>query len=135
MAVTITIDDLIQPAGQLAPSYFPDADLDAQIDGWLDVATTKVEADTTIVAQNNAAAAWVYYLAYSYIADRIGAMPNTVSLGSGEAVQTYSKDRPDYWLARAAAQKAIYDGLVPVVVPAVSVASRSSLSIPTTAVW
>lgn len=137
MAVTITEADLEQPAGQLAASYFPDADLATQLPGWLESAVAKVEADVTIpiASQNDAAAAWVYYLAYSYMADRIAAMPNVASVGSGEASQTYSKDRLDYWLARAAAQKATYDALVPDVPVTVSTPSRSSMSIPTRAVW
>lgn len=111
MAVTITVTDLEQPTGELANSYFPDGDLAAKLPGWLLVATNKVQADTSIApaAHNDAAGAWVYYLAYSYIADRIAANPNRQSLQGGEVSEDWGQDRPAYWLARADAKLGTYE--------------------------
>ncbi len=113
MAVTITVADLEQPKGELANSFFPDGDLAAKLAGWLTAATAKVEANADIApaAQNNAAGAWVYYLAYSYIADRIAASPNRQSIQSGEISEDWGQDRPAYWLARAEAKLSTYEQL------------------------
>lgn len=138
MAVTLVDIDLVQPIGQLSNSYFPDGDLDALLGGWLSRATTKVEANTGIAAasQDDAAAAWTYYLAYSHIANRLGAMPNTLSVGSGEVSRAYAADRPAYWLARAEANLAAYAALV---VPAVTAAAvttpRDSMYVPVQVVF
>lgn len=128
MAVTITVADLEQPKGELANAYFPDGDLAAKLPGWLLVATAKVEANTDIApaAENNAAGAWVYYLAYSYIADRIAASPNRQSLQSGEVSEDWGQDRPAYWLARAEAKLGMYEQLA--VTPAALASSKPKAS-------
>ena len=82
--MALTPDDLKQPDGELAASYFPDGDLDDLLPGWLSRAVVKVETDGDIVDQDGATAAWVYYLAYSYLTKRFNAMPNTLAVGSGE---------------------------------------------------
>lgn len=136
MAVTLIPSDLLQPNGELAATYFPDADLNDQLDGWLIQATAKVEANADIAAavQNDASAAWVYYLAYSHIANRIGSMPSVVSVGSGEVSRTYAQDRPAYWLARAQAHKAAYAAMI-VPVAATVTTPRDSMSVPVVAIW
>src|SRR5690606_39966185 len=86
--------DLIQPEGELSNSFFPDGDLSTQISGWLDKAKTRVEANADIAesAQDDAAAAWVYYLAYSYVASRVAAMPNSVSVNKGADSVAYRSE-------------------------------------------
>lgn len=136
MTITLTALDLVQPNGELANSYFPDADLDDHLAGWLARATVQVEGDSDIAAsaQNDAAEAWVYYLAYKYIANRLGSMPNTTSIGSGEIVRVVAQDRPAYWLGRAAAQLAAYQALI-VPAEATTITPRDSLSVPVQLVW
>ncbi len=137
MAVTLTVADLIQPDGELDNTYFPEGDLDAQIDGWLSKAARRIEANINIAASvhNDAAEAWVYYLAYSHIANRIAAMPNTVSVGSGEVTRTYAQDRPAYWRSLALTQKTAYDALI-VIVPSVATGRvMPSSSVRLRAVW
>ncbi len=137
MTVTLTIADLILPDGELDNTYFPNGDLDVQIDGWLSKATSRVEANSYIAASshNDAAEAWVYYMAYGHIANRIAAMPNTVSVGSGEVVRTYAQDRPAYWRSLALAKRTAYDVLV-VIVPSVATGSvMPSSSVRLRAVW
>lgn len=135
MAVTLQAVDLIQPDGELANSYFPAGDLDDQIDGWLAKARNKVHANADIAesVHNDAAEAWVYYLAYSYIANQLGALPNSQGVGSGEVTEAWGQDRPAYWLRRATEQRTLYASYV---VPQVkNTTPRDSLSIPTRVGW
>lgn len=138
MAITLATADLVQPEGDLAHSFFPDGDLDDHIDGWLSRAAGKVQGDSDIAdsAQDTATAAWVYYLAYTYIANRIGAMPNSTAVNSGDVSVAYGQDRPAYWRALAAEQKAGFEAtIVPVVVAATVTTPRVSMGVPVQAVW
>lgn len=135
MAVSLQTADLIQPDGELSASYFPDSDLDDLIDGWLTTAAYRVQSNADIAesAHNDAAEAWVYYLAYSHIANRLSAMPNSVGVGGGEVTQSWGPDRPAYWLRRAAEQRELYAGYI--VPQVVNVTPRISMSIPTRVTW
>lgn len=84
MAVTLTKHMLMQPTGELSPHYFPQGDLLDLIVEWLPVAKAKVEADSSIADadHNRAAAAYVYYRAYDYIANQLAALPSSATEGS-----------------------------------------------------
>jgi hypothetical protein len=103
MAVTITEADLVQPIGRLDPDVFPKGNLDTMLPGWLDVATAKVESNPAIALanQNDATAAWVYYLAYGYLAGQMLAMPQQVSEGDGAISVTMARDAWKAYLALA----------------------------------
>ncbi len=83
MAVTITIDSLVQPLGELTPMLFPDNILADLLDGWLTDAVNHVMAIPGIAAenQNAAAAAWVYYRAYLAMALRLANEPESITVG------------------------------------------------------
>jgi len=102
MAVTLETYQLYQPDGELEATLFPDADMEAKLSGWLAQATTKVEADADIATadQNDAAAAWVYYRAYSYIAQWMRADPERVTVG--ERTEWLGADRSKFFASRAA---------------------------------
>lgn len=133
MAVTIQAASLMQPVGELDCSFFPDNDLDAKIGGWLQKAKTKVQALTSLNAErhNDAAELWVYYLAYSYLAGRFAAMPNSVSVNNGADSVSYGQDRPAYWAGRASAARALFDEATVVVVTN----SQNSMHVPVKVVW
>lgn len=117
MAVTLVPDDLIQPDGELTAALFPDDDLIEFVAGWLDQATTKVEAASGISSssQDAAAAAWVYYRAYNYVAQRLVAGPASHRLGPAE--ETYEQDQRSYFAGLAAQKLAEYTGFDSTVTP------------------
>lgn len=104
MAVTLDPVQLVQPYGELSNAYFPQGDLATLIDDWVQTAANKVDADSSIPAtkQNDAAAAWVYYTAYSYIATQLAALPNRVSEGDGAISVAYGQYQPEYFASLAA---------------------------------
>jgi len=112
MAVTIEIYDLQQPNGELESSLFPDPvmTIDVALTGWLSQAITKVEADADIptASQNNAAAAWVYYRAYTYIAQWIKAEPERITVG--ERTEWLGADRAKFFLDLANEWRATFEG-------------------------
>lgn len=86
MAVTLTTDDLIAPAGRLQPAMFPDGDINANVVAWLSEATTKVAADEIESDDHDAAAeAWVYHRAYDFVAERMLAEPEQYTTEDGES--------------------------------------------------
>lgn len=93
MAVTLTTVDLEQPAGELTADLFPGADFTALVQGWLEQAKARTEANTSIAAthHNLAAAAWVYYRAYGYKALLMASDPNDIQVG--ERSETYATDQ------------------------------------------
>lgn len=112
MSVTLQAAQLIQPHGELDCDFFPDGMLDARIGGWLNQARAKVEANSNIDAasHNEAAKAWTYYLAYSYNALRLGAMPNSASVNKGADSVSFGADRPEFWQQRADAAIGLFNG-------------------------
>lgn len=114
MTVTLATDDLIQPAGELSNDIFPLGDLDDQLTGWLTVAVEKVEGNSAIdtARHDTAAAAYVYYRAYDYIAGLLGAQPTSQSEGDGAINVVIAGDRPEYWRAKANSKLAAYNGLI-----------------------
>ncbi len=135
MSVTLRVDDLVQPGGELANSFFPDADLDEKLDGWLERAATRVEANGNISSanQDSAAALLVYHYAYSYIANRLAAMPNSTAVNGGDVTVAYAKDRLDYWQSKADSKLTAYDILA--VTPAAATSSPQSMTIFVNPIW
>lgn len=112
MAVTLDTYDLKQPVGELESSLFPDTtmDIDVALTGWLAQATTKVEADADIATadQNAAAAAWVYYRAYSYVAQWMKAEPERVEVG--ERTEWLGADRAKFFQDLANKWESTFNG-------------------------
>lgn len=105
MAVTLISDDLLQPAGELDESLFPADNCNDFVAGWLSQAADKVLASANITAadQDKAAAAWVYYRAYTWVANRIANTPESVTVGprterSSATQQKYFADLAAFWL-------------------------------------
>ncbi len=138
MAVTLLVDDLTQPEGELDNSFFPDGDLDAKLDGWIDRAAGRVESNgnISVANQNSAAATLIYHYAYSYIASRIASMPNTAAVNGGDVSVSYAVDRINYWQGKADAKLASYDVLA-VTPPTVTVTNNppSYTGVPVNAIW
>ena len=92
MAVTLTVAMLMQPTGELSEHYFPQGDAGTQVLGWMQAAKSLVEADGYIgsAAHDRAAAAWVYYRAYDYIANQLAALPSSAREGQGAIEVSWS---------------------------------------------
>lgn len=104
MAVTLITDDLTLPNGELSTDLFPD-NCETLLVGWLQQAAAKVEASEgiTTAEQNEAAAAWVYYRAYTAVADRMAQEAESITVGprterTGANRFKYFMDRANYWL-------------------------------------
>lgn len=109
MTVSITIFDLEQPQGELDESLFPGCDFEDLLQGWLDQAASKVEAETNIALtdQDAAAAAWVYYRAFTRVADRFANSPSTIMI-DGTVTRTTAVDQRKYFADKAASWLARY---------------------------
>lgn len=99
MAVTLTIDGLKQPTGELAAALFPGEELDTLLAGWLAQATTLVQANTAIAPTNHnaAAEAHVYYRAYGYKVLLMASDPNDITVG--ERSETFAADQRKQFVA------------------------------------
>lgn len=113
MAVTLDIYDLTVPDGELSNNYFPQGDLSTHLQGWLDAATVKVEADSAIATANhdNAAAAWVYHRAFDYIANQLAALPRDASEGDGAIRVSYAANQHLHYSSLAAKWLGKFDAL------------------------
>lgn len=105
MSVSLVLTDVKQPTGEIDASLFPDGDADTFLASWLEQAVTKVEASTGIATedQDEAAAAWVYYRAYKWVADRIANTAESITVGprterTSATQQKYFADLANYWL-------------------------------------
>lgn len=117
--VTLTVDDFIQPTGELYDSLYPEEDMRLLVDGWLQQAISLVEATTNILAENRnlAASAWVYYRAYSHIAQRLMASASTMSV-DGKVSRSTASDQRQYYTALAAERRKLFDSFDTVAVAA-----------------
>lgn len=68
--MALLASDLIYPDGDLLPMMFPDGDINTAVGAWLIDAATQTASEP---AQRH----WVYYRAYTAIANRIAATPNS----------------------------------------------------------
>jgi hypothetical protein len=116
MALALVAADLIYPKGRLQPVLFPKETLATIVEAWLSEAETKV-ADVDAADQDAAATHWVYYRAYSAIAERIAASPSRESFGgnSGGGVEStvdWGQNRADYWEKKAADELAEFESIL-----------------------
>ena len=86
MAVTLTVNELLYPDGEMQPVMFPDGDIEVVLDGWLTIAAT-------LTTDNNAAAHYVYWRGYNAIANRIAATPSSESTSQGAHSVSWSDSR------------------------------------------
>lgn len=95
--MALTPDDLIEPKGRLQAALFPGLDLTVLLTGWLQAAGGKM-GGIAGNAVDAATTAYVYHLAYSHVADRLAASPNSVSIDSAASVQQQvGQDRIAYF--------------------------------------
>jgi hypothetical protein len=138
MAVTITTTDLEQPEGELSESLFPGGDFDTLLAGWLAVAITSVEGNSNIAAtnQNSAAAAWVYYRAYSHVAQRLASSPVRVATSvDGSVSKEMAQDQRTYFINLAKQWKATFDVYDTTPAPIVENAFAGSLMVSALPRW
>lgn len=91
--MTLQAVQLIAPAGKLQEDLFPEGVLVGHIETWLNTAYTKT-GDLTGAARDAAAEHYVYYLAYSHVADRLAGEPNEATVDSaGRVSRTIDRDR------------------------------------------
>lgn len=110
--MALTPDDLIEPKGRLQAALFPGLDLTVLLTGWLQAAGGRMGgiAGNAIDA---ATAAYVYHLAYSHVADRLAALPNSVSIDSAANVQQQvGQDRIAYFSRLAQRYLDEYEGYI-----------------------
>ncbi len=96
--MSLSVTDFLAPAGQLQPAFFPDGDLEANVTVWLAQAAGKLSG---VAAGFQAAAItdWVYYRAYSHIAERLASEPDTVTVD--DVSRSVSKGRIEFFLQQA----------------------------------
>jgi hypothetical protein len=99
----VTGADFLLPTGMLNPADFPGVDLATYADAWLSEAEDKTE-------NAHAQAAWVYYRAYSMLADSFHA--GVATAREGDVSGTKSGEQFAYWRERADQQLRAYRNLV-----------------------
>lgn len=105
--------DLIEPTGRLQAALFPGGDIVTLVTGWLATANTKLGGISGNLV-DAAATAYTYYLAYSHVADRLAAQPNSVSVDSAAQVQqAIGQDRIAYFSRLAQKYLDEYQGYLP----------------------
>lgn len=92
MAITLTVDSLMYPLGELSKTMFPDGDQASVVELWLDEAKTKCDTD-------DAARHWVYYRAYTAASLRVALLPTTDQ--RFDVSTTWGKDRVDFFNKKA----------------------------------
>lgn len=105
MTVTLTIDDLKYPDGEMQPVMFPDGDIDTVLVSWLSVASD-------LTTSNDAAAHYVYYRGYSAAANRIAATPSAQSTSQGAHSVSWSDSRIKELRSLADYHKGEFDELI-----------------------
>ena len=86
MAITLTINDLQYPDGEMQPVMFPDGDIDVVLGTWLAVASGLTTDDTV-------AAHYVFWGGYNATANRLAATPSSESTGQGSHSVSWSDSR------------------------------------------
>ena len=101
----LTIDDFMQPNGELTESLFPGVNLYEALLAWIADASTRTES---LPAQR----AWVRYRAYSVIADRFHAGLGSESKGNASASLDPQQFR--YWSRKAQENHAAFRSIASV---------------------
>lgn len=86
--MALSASDLIYPDGDLLQMMFPDGDINTAVGAWLIDAATRTTAED---AQRH----WVYYRAYTAIANRIAATPNSDNGFNASRSISWGGDRID----------------------------------------
>lgn len=103
MAVTLQVDDLTSPRGELLKSMFPDGDLEKLVYTWLE------QADA-VTGSNAAARHMIYYRAYTHVANRLAAEYASSSTG-GEVSQSISGSQIKHYQTKAEQNLSEYNRL------------------------
>ena len=132
MALTSTA--MQYPSGELTKSMFPDeANLDDTIEIWIVDAQEKTSTITDVVVQDAAQRAWVYYRAYTAIANAIAMRPSNSSYYGSERQEAWGSDRVTHFSRLASERLAQFEYLI---IPAIPESfSYSSNSAVVSAVW
>lgn len=93
--------DFISPTGDLTEALFPGVDLEEHVTAWLQDAQDRTSDEAR-------QAAWVYYRAYTHIANRLHA--GLASERKGDQAASIDARQFRYWEAKAQAQLAVYRG-------------------------
>lgn len=106
----LTTADFIAPTGRLQDGMFPGLTLTDLVTNWLAAAQTKATAEALNADLIEAAAReYVYHLAYSHVADRLAATPNSVSVTAAANISTtINQDRIGHFTRLAAEHLASY---------------------------
>lgn len=96
----LTVEDLIEPMGELGESLFPGGDLEEFVAAYL----ADAQARTSSEAGQRA---WVYHRAYTSVANRIHA--GLASEKKGDAAASLASDQFQYWQAKADAALADFN--------------------------
>ena len=96
--MSLGVSDFLAPAGQLQTAFFPDGDLEANVTVWLAQAATKLSG-VAAGFQEAAMTDWVYYRAYSHIAERLASEPDTVTVD--DISRSVSKGRIEFFRQQA----------------------------------
>lgn len=102
--MTVLLQDLKYPVGELLPSMFPDGDLDGNLQLWLVEAKGKTTDDTAIKA-------WVYYRGFSAVALRIANTPTNDSFFN-DRTTGWSDGRVKIFQDKAREHLQVYNGLL-----------------------
>lgn len=105
----MTVNDLIAPAGKLQDAFFPAGDLVTNVTVWLNQAGTKL-ANIASSFHEAAMADWVYYRAYSHIAERLASEPESVSVD--DVNRSISQKRVQYFQQLADEHREKFEGYV-----------------------
>jgi len=107
--MALLASDLIYPVGELTQIMFPGAVLDDLADTWIISAAALTTDDT-------AATHWIYWRAYTAVANRLAATPNS-EVYFNDVARRFEKDRLDFFLSQAAGHKSAYEQLTGVTLP------------------
>lgn len=104
--MAVTNADFIAPTGELTADMFPGDTLSTNIDAWI------TEAEAKAASNDDAQKAWVYYRAWTGIANRLGTTPAEVDIEGEGNVRTlkeqiaFAQSRAAYWRSEYEAETA-----------------------------
>lgn len=99
--MAVTFPQILYPLGELTRSMFPDDTLEDVAAIWFDDATEQTASITDSDLQDAAFKAWVYYRAYSVVANNIAMRPTSSSYFGSERSETWGADRIKFYERKA----------------------------------
>lgn len=102
----MAVSDFIAPDGELTPDMFPGDTLSANIGAYLAQAAVKAPDN------DEAQTAWVYYRAWTAVANRLGTAPAEVDIEGEGGIRTlkeqlaFAQGRASYWRSEYEAETA-----------------------------